>query len=316
MKVAILGAGALGSLIGARLALHGHDVQLLMRNPVHLEAIRENGLALTMAGVTQTVPIRACLPSDAVEPVDVVVLLTKTYQSDKALQDATHLLRAGTAVLSLQNGLGNADRIAAHVPLPQIYIGISMMPADLTGPGQVSTQGAGHTRFYSADGTDRPFAHEIGAAFNAAQMACEVDTQIQTAIWEKAAFNAASNALLGLTGTTPGALLECPQAMALAQDIATEALAIARASGIAVMASRVTDLLTLSSQKHPNHRPSMAQDIAAKRQTEVDAINGAFVHHASLQGQTAPLNQTIWTIVKLAETGFAPQVTSLKGNSL
>lgn len=304
MKVAVLGAGALGSLIGARLALSGHEVQLLVRSQAHREAITNNGLTLTIRGDTQSVPVRACTPVEAATPIDLIILLTKTYQSDVALSDAAHLLNDRTAVLSLQNGLGNAQRIAAHIPLAQVYVGISMMPAVLTGPGMVSTQGAGHSRFYAADGRDRPFAHEINAAFQHAQMDCEVDPQIETAIWEKAAFNAASNALLAITSTTPGALLECPEAMSLAQSIATEALTIARAAGVQVEPSRVADLLALSSQKHPKHRPSMAQDIAARRRTEVDAINGAFARHAESLGIAAPLNDAIWRIIRLAETGY------------
>jgi len=305
MRVAVLGAGALGSLIGARLAQSGHDVQLLIRNQAHREAITKNGLAITTGADTQSIPIRACSPADATSPIDLIILLTKTYQSDTALRDAAHLLNENTAILSLQNGLGNAQRIAGHISLTQIYVGISMMPAILTRPGMVSTQGSGHSRFYTADGRDRPFAHAIGAAFQHAHMDCQVDSQIETAIWEKAAFNAASNALLAITSTTPGALLKCPEAMELAQRIATEALTIARAAGVQVEPSKVTDLLALSSNKHPNHKPSMAQDLAAKRRTEVDAINGAFARQAESLGIAAPLNDAIWRIVRLAEAGFS-----------
>lgn len=304
MRIAILGAGALGSLIGGLLAQRGHQVQLLMRNQASISAIARDGLSLTIAGQTETIAIPACIASCAKAPVDLVILLTKTYQSDAALQDAQHLLSPNTAVLSLQNGIGNAERIAAHLPLSQVYVGISMMPADLIAPGQVSSQGKGHSRFYSADGTDRPFARELGDMFTDARMSCTVDPDIQKAIWEKAAFNAASNAVLAITGTTPGRLLACPDAMRLTEDIAQESVAIAKAAGVAVEAKAVAAMLQTSSEKHPEHRPSMAQDILARRRTEVDAINGAFVSHAGRLGMPAPLNKTIWTLVRLAEAGF------------
>ncbi len=305
MKIAILGAGALGSLIGALLARRGHQVQLLMRNQTSIRAITRDGLSLTIAGQTETIPIPACVASSAQSPVDLVILLTKTYQSEAALKDAQHLLSRNTAVLSLQNGIGNAERIAAHLPLSQVYVGISMMPADQIAPGQVSSQGQGHSRFYAADGTDRPFTRELGDIFTDAGMACTVDPDIQKAIWEKAAFNAASNAVLAITGTTPGRLLEYPDAMRLTEDIALESVAIAKAAGVAVEATAVAAMLQTSSKKHPEHRPSMAQDILARRRTEVDAINGAFVSHAARLGMPAPLNKTIWTLVRLAEAGYS-----------
>lgn len=305
MKIAILGAGALGGLIGARLAMRGHQVQLLMRNEASIGAITRNGLTVTIAGHTQTVAIPACVPAKAQAPVDLAILLTKTYQSDVALKAAKHLLAGKTAVLSLQNGIGNAERIAAHLPLSQVYVGISMMPADLVGPGQVSSQGNGHSRFYAADGVERQFARELGDLFNDADIACTVDPQIETAIWEKAAFNAASNAVLAITGTTPGALLRFPDAMQLTGNIARESVAVAKAAGVAVDQARIDAMLRMSSEKHPNHRPSMAQDILARRRTEVDAINGAFVSHAKLHGVSAPLNKVIWTLVRLAETGYS-----------
>lgn len=302
MKIAILGAGALGCAFGGRLAQAGHEVQLLARNPAHLRAINEDGLQLTIDGVEHLVEVAACRPDQARGPVDLVVLLTKTFHSDAALSDARALLTPEVAVLSLQNGLGNGECVSRHVAPENVLIGMSMTPADLTAPGQVSLRSSGQTMFMFADGQHRAFGEALETACQAAGINATYGADILSAIWEKVAFNSATNAMLGVTRSTPGILLQSSDAMALAKDLVAETIKVAHASGVDASEARVQELIALSASKHPDHKPSMLQDLLAGRRTEVDSINGAIVAQAKKLGLFAPLNEVLYRLVKTCET--------------
>jgi len=226
MKIAILGAGAMGSLFGGLLAEAGQAVTLIDINEAHLGAIREGGLRLeTDTGERRVTSMKVGRPGEVTEAPDLLVVFTKTLHTTAALDGVRSLIGPMTQVLSLQNGLGNVEAIGAFVPKERTLIGVTTWPADLVGPGHVHSHGQGAIRLMSADGVQRPAVAEVVAALSAAGLRCEADATVWAAIWEKVAFNAALNSLCAVTGCSVDQLGAVDDGTSMAFAIVSEVVA-------------------------------------------------------------------------------------------
>jgi 2-dehydropantoate 2-reductase len=305
MKVAVVGAGAMGCLYAAAFHRAGADVTLVDVNPEHIAAINERGLELdTRAGV-ETLPLPALRPEEATGTADLVVLFTKTFHTDVALAGVRAIIGPATHVLTLQNGLGNDEAVARHVPGERVIAGVSTLPSDLVGPGRVRSHGEGGSKIYPPFGGATAFAQEVADLLSAGGLPTALEPQIQAAIWSKAIFNAAMNTLCALTRRTPGFLGAHDEAQALIRAVVHEGVAAASASGVAVDAQPILDLTVVSVTDHADHEASMLQDVKAGRPTEVDAINGAIVRAARAAGVATPVTETLWRLVKLEDAKLA-----------
>jgi len=305
MKVLILGAGAMGCLYGAAFHRAGCAVAFVDVNQAHIDAINAKGLELeTRAGV-EHLPIPARLPGEVSEPVDLVVVFTKTFHTDSALAGIKAAIGPQTWLLSLQNGLGNDKRLADHAAEDRIMVGSSAMPSDLVGPGKVRSHGEGGSKLYPAFGGDPAFAGEVCELLTRGGLPATLEPDIHGAIWSKAIFNATMNPLCALTRRTPGFLGAHEESRALIRALVEEGVAVATASGIAIPAQPIHDLTQVSVTDHANHEASMLQDVKAGRRTEVDAINGAIVEAGRAAGVDAPIMETLWRLVKLEEAKLA-----------
>lgn len=308
MQIAVLGAGAMGCWFGGQLALAGSDVQLLTTNQANRDAINSEGL--TLVGPTQqsNISLPARSPEQAVGPVDLVLLFTKSFQSGAALTSARHILSDSTWVLSLQNGLGNAQTIEQFVPAERILIGNSLMPVDAVSPGVVSAKGAGPSYFNALLKVDDPsrstVVNDIHNTFSATGMDVQLDPDIHARIWNKVAFNAGMNALCALTHGTPGTIGAVAGAQQLAKDCADEVIAVAKSQGVVVDREQVYSTIEFACREHGDHKASMLQDLLARRTTEVDALNGMIVHLGEGAGLPVPLNRIFTTLLKLAEHSY------------
>lgn len=302
MRIAILGAGAMGSWFGGLLALQGQSVQLLTTNEDHRTAIKQNGLLLKAPEGDTTVSIDVHAPNEMTGSVDLVMLMTKTFQTTQALASITHNIDDNTHILSLQNGLGNAENIAQFVALDRVWVGVSMMPIDKVAPGVVAGKGQGSSYFGNATHASKTsMATAIESTFNSAGIELHHDENIHQRIWEKVAFNSGMNALSALTNGRPGTIGRYQEAKTLAINVAKEVVEVALACDITLDFSRIKEMIELSVSKHAEHIPSMLQDMHANRQTEVDALSGAVTRMASKSGIATPLNHTLTTLIKLKE---------------
>ena len=299
IRYAVLGAGAMGSAFGARLHLADCEVELLNRSPEHGKAIAKRGLVAHMDGKTHHLDIPACTVESA-SPADVVILFTKTHQIDKALEHLPDNL-GSAQVLTLQNGLGNAERVAKRVGTDNTIEGVTMMPAELVGPGEVRSADPAETWMYHASGKPNDLVDEIGQDFNRAGIVCSVTADVRQHIWQKACFNIAMNALCALTRGSPGMLREYPDGNALAHEIVDETVAIAAAAGIEVDAKRVHALIDYACDNHTWHKPSMLQDLEHERMTEIEAMNGYIERLASERGEAAPLSRILARLIRLRQ---------------
>lgn len=303
MQIAVLGAGAVGSWVGGHLALSGNDVHLITTNNAHIKAVQENGLVLKHGQRVDTVRLSIMKPEQFTQEVELIIVLTKAFQLEAALSSVSTMITKDTAVLSLQNGLGNAEVIGRFVNVDNIWIGMTMLPVDRTEPGVVTGKGEGGTWFGQADGSCKPFGKKLEAAFSKSGIKVSYDPEITTRIWQKVAFNAGINAVCALTHSTPGVLNQSPFALDFVKSVAREVAVVANAASIQVDLESVFSTIEYACSHHGEHRPSMLQDLLDGRQTEVDALNGAVALRAKAAGIEAPLNTQLAGLIKLAELG-------------
>jgi 2-dehydropantoate 2-reductase len=301
VKVAVVGAGAMGCLYGAALHRGGAEVVLVDVNPEHLDAINENGLELDTRRGIERLSLPARRPEELAEPVDLVLLFTKTFHTDTALEGVAAAIGPGTHVLTLQNGLGNDEAVARHVARAKVIAGISTLPSDLAGPGKVRSHGEGGSQIYPAFGGDPTFAQDVADRLTAGGLPTTLATDIQAAIWGKAIFNAVMNTLCALTRRTPGFLGAHEESRALIHAAVEEGVAAAQACGVNVDGAKIHALIQVSVTDHADHEASMLQDVKAGRRTEVDAIAGAIVRAAAAKDVACPVLETLWRLVKLEE---------------
>ena len=306
MKVLIVGSGAMGCLYGAAFHRAGCAVTLVDVSQAHVDAINAQGLELdTRAGI-ERLPIPARLPQDVAEEADLVVVFTKTFHTQAALEGVAAAIGPNTQLLSLQNGLGNDRRLAQFAAQERVLIGASMMPSDLVGPGRVRSHGDGYSKLFPAfPGGDADFAQMVADLLTQGGLAASCDPGIHEVIWSKVIFNAAMNPMCALNLRTPGFLGAHEESKAIIRAVVEEGVAAAQAHGFAVDARPIHDLTHVSMTDHADHEASMLQDIKAGRRTEVDAINGAIVEAAAAAGVTTPVTATLWRLVKLAEARIA-----------
>lgn len=301
LRIAILGSGAMGSLFGGCLAEGGAEVTLFDVNEAHLDAIRREGLRLVTDQGDRRFRLPVGYPSKEMPAPDLLMVFTKTMHTRSALSAATHLIGPHTILLSLQNGLGNAEILEEFAPPARIMLGVTTYPADLHGPGHVSSHGDGEVRFMSADGQRHHALERLTAAFTAGGMTARMDPQVRVAIWQKVAFNAALNSICATTGATVGDVGACPEGRALVRTVVDEVVSVALAKGVTADADAVHRATEHAMDTHLTHRPSMLQDVLAGRPTEIASINGAVVQEAEQQGVSVPATLALLHLVRIIE---------------
>lgn len=302
MNITVLGAGAMGSLFGGLLGETGALVTLIDVNDAHLEAICSDGLRLeTDHGDRRVAGLRALRPEAATSAADLLIVFTKSMHTTAALAGVKHLIGENTRVLSLQNGLGNVEKIQEFVPIERILIGMTTWPADMVAPGHVRSHGEGAIKLWSANGAQCASIDDCVTALNAAGLHCTADPTVWVSIWEKVAFNAALNSICAVTGCTVDQLDLVPDGREIALSVAREVIAVAQATGVAADAERPVRNIEHAIAHHRGHKPSMLQDVLAGRPTEVEGINGAVVAAGTRVGVRAPCTELMLTLVRLIE---------------
>lgn len=300
-NIVIVGAGAMGCLFAARLAEAGVGVTLVDVDATRLAVLDSDGIALSDDDGERIVPVRAALASDVTGPVDLVMLFTKGMHSAAAIRSVAHLADGHSYALTLQNGIGNAEVIAGIFAPGRVLMGVTDLPADLEGQRSIQSHGQGHIRLGGFTADAQSAAQTVAALLNRGRLNAEADADIDVAIWEKVAFNAALNALATVTGLTVGGMDEAP-GRRIAASIVGEVVETAAAKGIRLDRSRIDAKIAFALANHRGHRASMLQDRLANRPTEIESINGAIVREAEQLGIRTPVTSTLADLVRLLET--------------
>lgn len=307
MKIAILGgAGATGAVIGAPLARYGLDITLVDTNQTAVDAINAHGLQITeKSGAVACLPVRATSDPTAVGLVDLVVVLVKCYQTVEAVRSALPLIGPQTVVLSLQNGWGNADAIASVVAPARVLAGVTYHSATMLAPGQIRHTGQGETLLGEPTGALSPRVQRIVELFTAAGLPTTASAEIRTTIWEKLALNCAVLPTAALLRFQTHLLGEHEPACTLMQALLQETITVAQAQQIPLSFDERWAAIRSLTQRAIGAKPSMLQDVEARRRTEIDVINGAVVAAGHQFGIATPHNQTMVWMVKALEATFS-----------
>lgn len=308
MQIVILGAGALGSLFGARLAKTKHDVTLFSTNTSHMEAIKKSGLIIEeLDGTSTTHFLFACDNPDALKaPPDLVLVVVKSYAIDEAMQAILRKCSPDTLFLTLQNGIGNWERISRHVGRQTVLVGTTAQGATLLEPGKIRHGGNGPTFIGEPEGAPTSRVSEVVELFANAGLKTEARAQMKQLIWEKLHINVGINAITALTGIRNGFIASNPAARELCRSAVMEAISVARAQGIAIDSDMVERVLAVAEATAVN-RSSMGQDVDRRRRTEIEAINGAIVALGEQAGIPTPVNRTLTLLVKTLEANYLMQ---------
>jgi 2-dehydropantoate 2-reductase len=302
MKVAVLGAGAMGCLFGGRLKTAGIDVLLVDVWQAHVEQINGRGLTIEQGNQKRTVKVPAALPEDVGETPDLVLIFTKSHQTEAALLSISNVIADHTHILTLQNGVGHVDVIRQFVDISRIIHGVTTYPCDVVGPGHIRTQGSGEIKIMSVDHKHHELLIAAADMFSKAGFTCRIQPDVETAIWEKLAFNSALNALTAVLRVPIGAISDTGQGRALAFQIVDEVVAVAHKQNIAVDRKRICTTVEMALTEHRDHQPSMLQDILKNRKTEIEFINGAVIKTARQLDMMLPVNETVYGLLKILET--------------
>lgn len=301
MELLIIGAGAMGGLLAVLLAPHA-EVTLYTTNPDHATAINRDGLAVTaMDGAVRHGAIKIITdPEQYRRRADLVLICTKARATSQAAKVALPLLAEEGLVLTLQNGLGNLEQIAAVVGASKAVAGITAQAATLMGPGLVRHAGSGPTVLASAPGQSARVA-VIAALFNRAGIDTQVVEDVDRLLWSKLIVNVGINALTALLRVPNGRLPQVPECELLMAGAVNEAVDVARALGIKLPYDQQLDrVLQVCALTAPN-RSSMLQDILRGAATEIEVINGAIVAKGRTVGIPTPVNLLLTQLIKALE---------------
>jgi 2-dehydropantoate 2-reductase len=298
-RVAVVGAGAVGCYYGGMLARAGAPVTLIGRAQ-HVEAIVEAGLFLDGIRVQERIRVAASTSIEALRGAQLVLVCVKTTDTEETAKQIARLVR-DAQIVSLQNGVDNAERMRAAAGL-DVFAAAVYVAAEMAGPGHVrhSSRGdlvIGATR----EGVPTGTLTELAAVFNRADIPCQVTEDIRATLWKKLVLNCTYNAISALARARYGRIVRDPEMRALLVRVAEETVTVARAAGVQLdVAEQVTAGLKLG-EIMPEALSSTAQDIARRKHTEIDSLNGYVVRLGEQLGVATPINYTLYKLVKLLE---------------
>ncbi|MCY1158873.1 MAG: panE [Citricoccus sp.] len=297
MRITVVGAGAMGQLVGARLALAGEDVVLLDTDERVRDTLSARGVTLHTEVGTEHTPVTASRAEDVHGPVDLVVVFTKGFHTRAAVDSVGHLIGPDTLGLTLQNGLGHADVLADAFGADRTIAGVTDFPADLVETGRVHTATRGSVRIGGVGEGDG--AAHVAEVLNRARLNASVVDDVRVPVWEKVAFNAALNTVSAITGATVGGMGASVQARRIVEAVMDEVAAVAAAEGVGFSLDRVRAAVGNAFAHHGDHKSSMLIDREAGRRTEVDFIGGAVVERGRAAGIPTPVLATLCDLVRM-----------------
>jgi 2-dehydropantoate 2-reductase len=310
MKIAVLGGGgAMGGIFGGYLARTGEDVVLIDVAQAAVDAINRNGILVEEKdGSAATVRVKASSQPREVGPVDLVINFVKCYHTESAILAATPMLASHTSILTLQNGWGNAERIAAVVGKERVLVGLTYHSGTLLAPGHVKHSGIGATHVGEIDGKRSPRLEAAVEALRKAGIDTSLSTNILEEIWKKLALNVCTLPTAALLRFAANELIQFDGTITLMKSLLAEVVAVARAQNIALDQAERWQAITKLLEQAIGARASMLQDVEARRQTEIDVVNGAIVEAGLLHSIPTPFNcAMVWMIKALQEKYLSSQ---------
>jgi 2-dehydropantoate 2-reductase len=294
MKVAVMGAGAVGCYFAGMLARAGHEVVLVGR-PQHVQAFNTKGLRLEAKTFDDTIAVQASTDPAIVAGADLVLFCVKSPDTETAGAQLRPHLAPDTLVLTLQNGTDNADRLRTVIPQP-VSAAVVYVATEMAGPGHVKHHGRGELVIEPS-----ARSQQAAAALIAAGVPTEISDNVRGALWLKLIINCAYNALSAIAQLPYGKLVEGVGVLEVMSHLVCECKAVAAAEGV-TLTGDVDVAIRKIIETMPTQFSSTAQDVARGKPSEIDHLNGFIVRRGQAHGISTPVNLTVHALVKLIES--------------
>lgn len=289
-----MGAGAVGCYYGGMLARAGHEVTLIGRIE-HVEAVRRSGLRLETQAFDERVPAQASTEAAAVAGAELVLFCVKSPHTESAGASLKPHLSADAAVVSLQNGVDNAERLAAVLGR-EVIPSVVYVATEMAAPGHVRHHGRGELVIGRSAASPR-----VTAVLRPAGVPVEISDNVAGALWAKLVVNCAYNALSAITQLPYGELVAAEHVARVMRDVVDECLAVAGAAGVSIPGDMHKAVRRVG-ETMAGQRSSTAQDLARGKPTEIDHLNGLVVKKGESLGVPTPANRTLLALVKALES--------------
>ena len=306
-RVAVVGAGAVGCYFGGMLARAGAPVTLIGRAP-HVETINRDGLFIDSVHFKESISLTASTELEAVRDAKLVLFSVKTVDTESTAKSLAPYLAPEAIVVSLQNGVDNAERIDFAAGIEAIPA-VVYIAAAMSGLGRVKHSGRGDliigSPFIGNPSPDRDAGGsdlaQIAETFTRAGVPCRVSKAITAELWEKLIMNCAYNTISALARSKYGRIAQDPNTIEVMKRVVIEAVAVAGAAGVALSENSLTEAVLKLGGAMPEALSSTAQDIVRGKPTEIDSLNGFLVRRGAETGVPTPVNQVLYSLVKLLE---------------
>lgn len=307
MKITIVGPGAIGCLFAGFLARANEEVWLLDKNPQRAGRLKEEGIKIE--GLSNiSVKMNATINPDEIGQTDLIIICVKSYDTEQAIRSVKQLVGEKTAVMTLQNGIGNTQIIGEIVGWDKVIGGVTNHGATLLGWGHIRHAGKGETIIGKTDGKASGQLEDISAILNKAGFETVISKDIDAVIWSKLIINAGINALTALTRLNNGRLIEYEGTKDIMRLAVFEAVKIAKVKGIKLIYDDPIEKVESVCKATAGNVSSMLQDVLNKKRTEIDFINGAVVKWGQNLNVTTPVNYTLTNLIKTVEASYELQV--------
>ena len=293
MKIVVMGAGAVGCYYGGMLARAGHAVVLIGR-PQHVEAVRRAGLFMDTQAFQAHVPLQASTEANAVQGAKLVLCCVKSTDTETAAADMKPHLAPDALVLSLQNGVDNAERLQALLGR-EVSPAVVYVATEMAGPGHLKHHGRGELVIGPGAGSD-----ELAKLFADAGVPVRISDNVAGELWVKLILNCAYNALSAITQLPYGRLVQGQGVEDVMRDVVQECLAVAQGVGVSVPGD-IWEAVQRIARTMPGQLSSTAQDLARAKRSEIDHLNGHVMRRGEELGIATPVNRVLHTVVKLLE---------------
>jgi 2-dehydropantoate 2-reductase len=268
---------------------------VLIGRPQHVEAIGRRGLRLETQTFDEHVPLAASTQASAVQGAKLVLFCVKSTDTASAVLAIKPWLAPDALVLSLQNGVENADEVRKLVP-QDVAAAVVYVATEMAGPGHVRHHGRGELVIEPS-----PASAEIAQTLIAAGVPTEISDNVRGALWAKLILNCAYNALSAITQLPYGRLVQGEGVTTVMRDIVDECLAVAKADGVTIPGD-VDQAVRMIAETMPGQYSSTAQDLSRGKRSEIDHLNGLIVRRGEALGVATPSNRLLHTLVKLIES--------------
>lgn len=300
MRIAVIGAGAMGSIYGGHLSLH-NDVYLIDTNQAIVDHINENGLILQENGEDVVYHPTAVTSTEGLEPMDLVILFVKALFSRSALNGNKNIIGPNTYLMTLQNGSGHEDILGEFAPINHIIIGTTNDNGAVLAPGHVRHGGEGETNIGMLVPDTDGFLPRLKDALDGCGFKGHIHENIQQLIWNKLFTNVSLSALTGVLQVPMGFIAGNEHAWTITKKLIHEAVEVAHGLGLEADEEAITEKVKHTSEGSPEGITSICADLRNGRRTEVNTISGSVVRAAKKCGVAAPTHELIVELIHAME---------------